>query len=56
MFVPCTARRSINNQHYTLKYIIPLFNIQAPTCFGSSLSSSGSGFGGLVVSMLVSGT
>jgi hypothetical protein len=42
MFVPCTARRSINKQHYALNYITSLFNIQAPTCFGSSLQSSGS--------------
>jgi hypothetical protein len=31
---------SINNQHYALDYITSLFNIQAPTCFGSSLPSS----------------
>jgi hypothetical protein len=37
-----TCIHSINNQHYDLKYITPLFNIQAPTCFGSSLPSSGS--------------
>jgi hypothetical protein len=42
MFVPCIVRRSINNQHYALTYTKPLFNIQAPTCFGSSLPSSGS--------------
>jgi hypothetical protein len=41
MFVPCIARRSINNQHYALIYITSLFNVQAPTCFGSSLPSSG---------------
>jgi hypothetical protein len=42
MFVPCIARRSINNQLYALNYITSLFNIQNPTCFGSGLSSSGS--------------
>jgi hypothetical protein len=42
MFVPCVARRSINNQHYALNYITSLFNMQAPTCFGSSFPSSGS--------------
>jgi hypothetical protein len=42
MFVPCIARRSINNQHYALNYITSLFNVQAVTCFGSSLPSSGS--------------
>jgi hypothetical protein len=41
MFVLCIARRSTNNQHYALNYITPLFNIQAPTCFGNSLPSSG---------------
>jgi hypothetical protein len=35
-------RRSRNNQHYTLICTTPLFYILAPTCFGSSLSSSGS--------------
>jgi hypothetical protein len=33
---------SIYNQHYALDYITSLFNTQAPTCFGSSLPSSGS--------------
>jgi hypothetical protein len=42
MFVPCIAKSSINNQHYALNYIKTLFNIQVPTCFGSSLQSSGS--------------
>jgi hypothetical protein len=42
MFVPCIARRSINNQHYALNCTTPLFNIQAHTCFGSSLPTSGS--------------
>jgi hypothetical protein len=42
MFVPCISRRSINNQQYTLNYMTPLFNIEAPTCVGTSLPSSGS--------------
>jgi hypothetical protein len=42
MFVPCIIRRSRNNQHYTLICTTPLFYILAPTCFGSSLPSSGS--------------
>jgi hypothetical protein len=42
MFVPCIARLSINNQHYVLDYITSLFNMQAPTCFGSCIPSSGS--------------
>jgi hypothetical protein len=42
MFVPCIARRCINNQHYALNYITSLFNVQAPTCYGSSLLSPGS--------------
>jgi hypothetical protein len=29
-----------NNQHYALNCTNPLFNILAPTCFGSSLPSS----------------
>jgi hypothetical protein len=36
MFVPCIIRRSGNNQQYALFYIL------APTCFVSSLTSSGS--------------
>jgi hypothetical protein len=32
---------STNNQHYALICTTPLFNILAPTCFGSSLPSSG---------------
>jgi hypothetical protein len=35
-------KSSINNQLYALNYTTSLFNIQAPTCFGSSLPSSGS--------------
>jgi hypothetical protein len=42
MFVLCIARQSINNQHYTLDYITSLFNMQARTCFGSRVPSSGS--------------
>jgi hypothetical protein len=34
--------RSRNNQHYALICTTPLFYILAPTCFGSSLPSSGS--------------
>jgi hypothetical protein len=30
-----------NDQHYALIYTTPLFYILAPTCFGSSLPSSG---------------
>jgi hypothetical protein len=42
MFVPCIIRRSRNNQHYAQICTTPLFYILAPTCFGSSLPSSGS--------------
>jgi hypothetical protein len=42
MFVPCITRRSRNNQHYALICTTPLFYTLAPTCFGSSLPSSGS--------------
>jgi hypothetical protein len=42
MFVLCIVRRSRNNQHYALICTTPLFYILAPTCFGSSLPSSGS--------------
>jgi hypothetical protein len=42
MFVPYIARLSINHQHYSLDYITSLFNMQAPTSFGSGLPSSGS--------------
>jgi hypothetical protein len=42
MFVPCINRRSRNNQRYSLIFTTPLFNILAPTCFGSGLPSSGS--------------
>jgi hypothetical protein len=42
MFVPCVIRRNRNNQHYALNCTTPLFYILAPTCFGTSLPSSGS--------------
>jgi hypothetical protein len=42
MFVPCIIRHSRNNQYYALTCTTPLFYILAPTCFGSSLPSSGS--------------
>jgi hypothetical protein len=42
MFVPCIIRRNRNNQHYALIFTTPLFYTLAPTCFDSSLSSSGS--------------
>jgi hypothetical protein len=40
-FVPFIIRCSRNNQHYALICTTPLFYILAPTCFGSSLLSSG---------------
>jgi hypothetical protein len=42
MFVPCIIRRTRNNQHYALIFTTALFYTLAPTCFGSSLPSSGS--------------
>jgi hypothetical protein len=42
MFLPCFIKCSRNNQHYALICTTPLFYIRAPTCFGSSLQSSGS--------------
>src|SRR5215510_11505989 len=42
MSVPCIIRRSRNDQHYALICTTALFYILAPTCFGSSLPSSGS--------------
>jgi hypothetical protein len=36
------SKRSRNNQQYSLICTTPLFFILAPTCFGSSLPSSGS--------------
>jgi hypothetical protein len=41
MFVRCIASLGITDQHYAL-IIIPLFITQAPTCFGTYVSSSGS--------------
>jgi hypothetical protein len=41
MFVTCFIWRSRNNQHYALICTTPLFYILAPTCFDSSLPSSG---------------
>jgi hypothetical protein len=40
-FLPCIIRRSRRNQHNALVCTTPLFYILAPTCFGSSLPSSG---------------
>jgi hypothetical protein len=42
MFAPCVIRRSGNNQHYAQLCTTALFCILAPTCFSSSLPSSGS--------------
>jgi hypothetical protein len=42
IFLPCIIRCSRNNQHYALICTSPLLYILAPTCFGSSLPSSGS--------------
>jgi hypothetical protein len=42
MFVPCIIRRSRNNQRYAQICNTALFYMLAPTCFGSSLPSSGS--------------
>jgi hypothetical protein len=42
MFVPCIIRRSRNDQQYSLICANPLFCILVPTCFGSTLPSSGS--------------
>jgi hypothetical protein len=41
MFVPCIIRRSRNNQHNEQICTNALFYMLAPTCFGSSLPSSG---------------
>jgi hypothetical protein len=41
-FVLCIIRCSINDQQYALICTTALFCITAPTCFGSSLPSSGS--------------
>src|SRR5215469_2043578 len=42
MFVPCIIRRWKSNQQYALICTTPLFYILTPTCFSSSLPSSGS--------------
>jgi hypothetical protein len=42
MFVPYLIRRIRKDQHYALICTTPLFYVLAPTCFGSSLPSSGS--------------
>jgi hypothetical protein len=42
MFIPCIIRSSRNNQHYAQICTTAIFYIVAPTCFGSSLASSGS--------------
>jgi hypothetical protein len=44
MLIPCIIRRIRNGQQYELICNIPLLYILAPTCFGSSLPSSGSFF------------
>jgi hypothetical protein len=41
MFIPYIMRRIRKNQQYALICTIPLFYVLAPTCFGSSLPSSG---------------
>jgi hypothetical protein len=41
MFVPCISRRSKNYQNYILICATPFFYMLSPTCFGSSLPSSG---------------
>jgi hypothetical protein len=41
-FIPCIIRRIRKNQQYALICTTPLFYVLAPTCFGSSLPSSGS--------------
>jgi hypothetical protein len=41
MFVPCSVCLSIIDQHYAL-IITPLFDTQAPTCFGIHVPYSGS--------------
>jgi hypothetical protein len=42
MFVPCIIRCSIDNQHNAQICTTALFYMLAPTCFDSSLPSSGS--------------
>jgi hypothetical protein len=41
MFIPCIIRRIRKDQQFALICNTPLFYVLAPTCFGSSLSSSG---------------
>jgi hypothetical protein len=41
MFIPCIIRRIRNDLQYALICNTPLFYVLAPTCFGSSLPSSG---------------
>jgi hypothetical protein len=42
MFIPCIIRQIRKDQQYALICTDPLFCILAPTCFSSSLPSSGS--------------
>jgi hypothetical protein len=42
MFKPFIIRRIRSDQQYTLICTTPLFHVLAPTCFDSSLTSSGS--------------
>jgi hypothetical protein len=42
MFVPCIIEHSRKNQHNAQICTTALFHMLAPTCFGSSLPSSGS--------------
>jgi hypothetical protein len=44
-FIPYIIRRIRNDQHYALIYTTLLFYVLTPTCFGSSLTSSGSFLG-----------
>jgi hypothetical protein len=42
IFLPRIIRHSRNNQRYALNCTTPFFYVLAPTCFSSSLPSSGS--------------
>jgi hypothetical protein len=42
MFLPCIIKRSGNNQHNVQICTTASFYMLVPTCFGSSLPSSGS--------------
>jgi hypothetical protein len=42
MFIPCIIRHNRNDQQYAQICITALFYVSAPTCFSSSLPSSGS--------------